>query len=66
MAKPTYEALQAELDKIMIALQQPDLDVDQAVKHYQRGLELVTALEDYLEKAENRVKEIKAKFSADQ
>lgn len=61
-AKPTYEQLKAELDEIMSALQQDDLDVDKALAYYQKGLELVRALEAYLKNAENKVVELKAKF----
>ncbi|PIZ61634.1 exodeoxyribonuclease VII small subunit [Candidatus Saccharibacteria bacterium CG_4_10_14_0_2_um_filter_52_9] len=65
MTKPasTYESLKAELDGIMNELQREDLDVDVALEHYRRGLELVTALEKYLKTAENQVKEIKASFN---
>ena len=62
-AKPTYETLKTELDSLMLELQREDLDVDSALKHYQRGLELVQQLEDYLQTAENQVRELKAKFS---
>lgn len=61
-SKPNYEQLQAELDTIMAELQRDDLDVDQALQHYQRGLELVRQLETYLKTAENKVTELKAKF----
>jgi len=61
-AKADYQTLMAELETILAELQQEDLDVDQAVKQYQRGLELVRQLEQYLEGAENTVKELKAKF----
>lgn len=61
-AKPTYETLKTELDSIMLELQRENLDVDSALKHYQRGLELIQQLEDYLQTAENQVKELKAKF----
>ena len=58
----SYEALSAELDEVMLALQREDLDVDQALGYYQRGLELVQELEKYLKTAENQVKELRAKF----
>jgi exodeoxyribonuclease VII small subunit len=61
-AKPGYEDLQTELDRVMLALQQEDLDVDKALEYYKRGLELVKELEVYLKTAENSVKELKAKF----
>jgi exodeoxyribonuclease VII small subunit len=61
-AKPDYETLTTELDTVLAALQRDDLGVDEALKHYQRGLELVRQLEDYLESAENTITELKAKF----
>ncbi len=61
--KPTYEQLKADLDEVMSALQQEDLDVDRALEYYQKGLELVQAIEAYLKTAENKVVELKAKFS---
>lgn len=57
-----YQELKTELDEIMLLLQQEDLDVDKALAHYQRGLELVQQLESYLKDAENKIVEIKAKF----
>lgn len=61
-AEPNYQELKTELDDVMSKLQQEDLDVDEAVKLYQRGLELVQQLEKYLKTAENSVKQLKAKF----
>lgn len=60
--RPGYQALAAELDDILVELQQADLDVDEAVKKYERGLSLVKELENYLGEAENRVRELKVKF----
>lgn len=60
----SYQALQAELDTIMAEMQREDLDVDAALQHYQRGLELVSQLQQYLATAENKVIELKAKFNA--
>jgi exodeoxyribonuclease VII small subunit len=65
MASPkavSYQELKAELDGIMLELQRDDLDVDTALKNYQRGLELVGQMEKYLKTAENKVKELKAKL----
>lgn len=63
--KPTidYTILKAELDTVMFELQREELDVDAALQYYERGLELVRQLEHYLQTAENRVVQIKAKFS---
>jgi len=59
----SYQALSSELEAITLELQREDLDVDVALQRYQRGLELVRLLEEYLKTAENRVSELKAKFS---
>lgn len=61
----SYEELRAELDEVMMTLQQDDLDIDKAVEFYKRGLELVQALETYLKTAENKIIELKSKFSTE-
>ena len=63
MATKNYQELQAELDTILDELNLEDVDVDSAVKKYQRGLEIIKDLESHLKDAENTVKELKAKFS---
>lgn len=60
--RPNYQQLANELDGILVELQQTDLDVDAAVKKYERGLELIKELEKYLGEAENKVSQLKAKF----
>jgi exodeoxyribonuclease VII small subunit len=60
--RQSYQKLAGELDDILIELQQAGLDVDEAVKKYERGLELIKKLEGYLSEAENRVSQLKAKF----
>ena len=61
MPKPNYQTMKTELDDIMAKLQDDSLDVDAALKYYQRGLELVQKLEQYLKEAENKLTELKAK-----
>jgi exodeoxyribonuclease VII small subunit len=61
--KPDYQSLKTELDDVMAKLQRDDLDVDEALKLYERGLELAKQLEDYLKTAENTVRELKGRFS---
>jgi exodeoxyribonuclease VII small subunit len=61
--KASYQAMAAELNDILLELQEEDLDIDTAVKQYERGLELVKELEAYLKNAENTVTKLKAKFS---
>lgn len=55
-----YQALSAELDEILEKLQTADLDIDQAVKYYERGMAIVKQLEAYLKTAENKVTTVKA------
>jgi exodeoxyribonuclease VII small subunit len=63
MAKEVnYQSLQSELESILNDLQRDDIDVDQAMKQYERGLQIVKQLEDYLQSAENTVEELRAKF----
>jgi exodeoxyribonuclease VII small subunit len=60
--KPNYQTLKNELEGVMAKLQDEDLDVDEALSLYQRGLELVKQLDSYLKTAENTVNELKARF----
>ncbi len=57
-----YVKLSKELDTILSVLQSAELDIDEAVKQYERGMEIVKQLEAYLKTAENRVTKIKAGF----
>ncbi len=62
-ATPNYQELNDELEAVIAALQHEDLGVDEALQHYQRGLELIKQLEIYLTNAENTVRELQAKFN---
>lgn len=59
----SYAELKLELDKLLDALQQDDISVDDALKNYERGMELVKQLESTLKDAENKITKIKAKFN---
>ena len=61
-ASDNYKNLSQELEKILLELQREDLDIDAALKHHERGLEVIAALETYLKTAENSVKKLQAKF----
>ena len=54
-----YSSLNIELGDILARLQQPDIQVDEAVKLYEAGLKLIAQLEAHLKSAENTVKKIK-------
>lgn len=62
--KTDYKALNAELDDLLIKLQNDELDVDEAVALYERGIAITSELEAYLKNAENKVAKIKADFSS--
>jgi len=53
-----YQQLSQELDSVLVALQQPDVAVDEAVKLYEQGMKLVTQLEDHVTKAENTLEKL--------
>jgi exodeoxyribonuclease VII small subunit len=57
----SYAELQTELDALLTELQRDELDVDEALRYYERGLELVQQLEAYLRNAENKITELQAR-----
>ncbi len=59
-----YRKLSNELNEIIDKLQNADLDIDESLKLYERGMKIVEELETYLKTAENQVNKIKKKFGA--
>jgi exodeoxyribonuclease VII small subunit len=59
----TYQELMEELDAVMLALQESDLDVDAAIEHYKTGIRLTKEIEAYLTKAENTLTELRSTAS---
>ena len=64
--KLDYQDMSTELDGILLELQQGELDVDAAMKKYERGLELVKLLETHLKTAQNTVTRLKAQYEKGQ
>ncbi len=63
MAKDkSYQELRAELDEIVANLQSDVLDIDDATKQYEAGMQIVQELESYLKKSELKIEKVKAKF----
>lgn len=56
--KQDYQSLSLELETVLAALQQPDVRIDEAVKLYEKGLKLISALEQQLEQAENKIEQL--------
>ncbi len=61
-SKLSYQELETELRQILEWFESDAFDVDEAVKKYERGLQVVRELETYLAQAENTVRELKARF----
>ena len=62
MAKTVnYRELSSELDDVLNKLQSVESDIDEAVKQYERGMQIIKDLEAYLKTAENKV--LKTKVS---
>lgn len=62
MATKDYAALQLELNSVLAALQDDTTDIDEAVKLYERGMELVGQLETHLKEASNTITKLQKKF----
>jgi exodeoxyribonuclease VII small subunit len=54
-----YQSLSDELDTLLTNLQRSDVQVDEAMKLYERGLGLIKQLEERLEQAENELARLK-------
>lgn len=62
--KTDYKTLSTDLDEILNRLQSADLNVDEAVALYERGMKIAQELESYLQDAENKVSKVKADWEA--
>lgn len=60
----TYQELREQLDEVVLKLQDPECDVDEAVALYEQALAIIGRLEKHLESAENRITKIQADFGA--
>lgn len=58
--KANYQSLSGELDEILMQLQSSDLDIDEAMKAYERGMVVAKQLEAYLKTTENKITKIQA------
>jgi exodeoxyribonuclease VII small subunit len=62
---PKYHELSVRLDEVTAKLQDPDIDVDDAVKYYEEAVDLIAKLEECLEQAQNQITEVSSKFMKD-
>jgi exodeoxyribonuclease VII small subunit len=54
-----YKTMQNELNQILDDLQTGDIDVDEAIKKYDRGQVLIRDITEYLKTAKNKITKIK-------
>ncbi len=62
--KKDYQTLNAELESVLVELQQPDVQVDDAVKLYEKGMKLVQELETFVAQAENKLIKVQLQMGA--
>lgn len=53
-----------EIEEINEWFRQEDIDLDKALRKYERGMELINKCKNRLEEAENKFEEIKKQYSA--
>ena len=53
-----YQKLNQQLEEILDELQAADLDVDDAVEKYKKGMKIISQLEAHLTQAENKIKKV--------
>lgn len=58
MSEPSFEQLQAELEQVVGRLERGDVPVDEALRLWQRGEELLRLCRARLASAEGRVEEL--------
>lgn len=63
MKKQTFASAFAELEEITEWFEKGDVDLDEGLKKFERGLVLAKLCKDQLAEVENKVVELKKKFS---
>lgn len=59
----TTAELQAELEAIIDWFESDDVDIDQAAKKYEKGMELATELQKRLAETKNTITKLKQSFA---
>lgn len=65
MTDINYHELQAELDTILQSFNDGEVDIESALKSYERATAIIGQLEEYLESAENTIRKIKSTIQAE-
>lgn len=62
---PKYHELNQRLEEVIAKLEDPNVDVDDAVKYYEEAAGLIERMENCLEDAQNEVHEITKRFGGE-
>lgn len=62
---PTLQDQMTELDKLLAWFDQPDIDLDEALKKFDEGVKLTEAIKHRLATFENKVTILKKRFDQD-
>ncbi len=63
MASKSFQKQFEELEKIVASFESGKFDLDEGLEKFEEGLKIATELKKRLKEAENRLEEIKVKFS---
>jgi len=55
-----------EIEEINEWFQEEEIDLDEALRKYERGMELINKCKERLKEAENKFEEIKKKYAAEE
>jgi len=64
MTEPTFEQAQVELEQIVERLERGDVDLDEAIRLWERGEELYKACVGKLDSAQGKIEELARRVDA--
>ena len=56
MKQSSYSSLKSQLDDLVVQLQNPDVDIDEAIKLHSEATKIIKQLEAYLKDTELKIK----------
>lgn len=57
--KAGYQKMKSELEDIILAMESANIDIESATKAYERGMKLISNLEEHLKTAKNHISKVK-------
>lgn len=63
--KNSYQELSEQLEEVLAKLQQPDIQVDEALRLYEQGLKLARQCDAQLKLSENKIVKLKMQFESE-